>query len=170
PSVVAAPFDQALLDRLPVGIAIYRDSQTLFANRPLLDWLGYPSVEAFAANGGTDAIFPDGEDPSRTPDGTGALKAVRSDGTTIDVEARLHAVTWGGATALMLSLAEAVAQRPAELEADAEAADADGERARELEAILDTATDGVIVIDGAGVVDGMNRTAEALFGVSTNAV
>ncbi|MCP4381872.1 MAG: PAS domain S-box protein, partial [Hyphomicrobiales bacterium] len=47
---------------------------------------------------------------------------------------------------------------------------ADGERARELEAILDTATDGVIVIDGAGVVDGMNRTAEALFGVSTNAV
>ncbi|MCP4379904.1 MAG: hypothetical protein GY798_00500, partial [Hyphomicrobiales bacterium] len=104
PSVVAPPFDQALLDRLPVGIAIYRDSQTLFANRPLLDWLGYPSVEAFAANGGADAIFPDGEDPSTTPDGTGALKAVRSDGTTIDVEARLHAVTWGGATALMLSL------------------------------------------------------------------
>ncbi|MCP4384372.1 MAG: hypothetical protein GY798_23680, partial [Hyphomicrobiales bacterium] len=64
PSVVVPPFDQALLDRLPVGIAIYRDSQTLFANRPLLDWLGYPSVEAFAANGGADAIFPEGEDPS----------------------------------------------------------------------------------------------------------
>src|SRR5262249_4160073 len=38
-------------------------------------------------------------------------------------------------------------------------------RADELEGILDTATDGVIVIDGRGKIGTLNRAAEALFGV-----
>jgi PAS domain S-box-containing protein len=40
-----------------------------------------------------------------------------------------------------------------------------GRRVRELETILDTATDGVLIIEGDGRIAGINRTAEALFGV-----
>ena len=169
----AAPaFDSALLDKLPVGFAVYRDNRTLFANRTLLDLLGYRSLADFIAAGGAEAIFPDRGDWSARPLSGGRLHAARRDGTDIAVDAKLHAVMWGGATALMLSLIEA-AREPAIAERDAavsaEAASA-GDRVRELEAILDTATDGVVVVDGGGRVDGMNRAAEALFGVEAGEV
>ena len=40
----------------------------------------------------------------------------------------------------------------------------------ELEAILDTATDGFLVVDQDGLVERLNRSAEALFGIETAAV
>ncbi len=40
----------------------------------------------------------------------------------------------------------------------------------ELEAILDTATDGILVVDQDGLVERLNRSAEALFGIETAAV
>ena len=53
--------------------------------------------------------------------------------------------------------------------ADALAAEAERPQAErridELEAILDTATDGVVVIDEHGRIENINRSAEALFGV-----
>jgi PAS domain S-box-containing protein len=56
----------------------------------------------------------------------------------------------------------------AQAEADAAQAHADAAGARaeiaELHAILDTATDGVIVLDRAGTILSANRSAEALFG------
>ncbi|WP_421726274.1 ATP-binding protein [Bauldia sp.] len=177
---VATPFDTGLLDKLPVGIAIQREGATLFANQPLLEWLGYDSLDAFVAAGGVDGVFAEGADWPRTSTEDGLLKAVRRDGTELDVEAKLHAVTWDGATALMLSLVEIEGEddwaedgvdddEPANDEPppiDNTAA----ERARELEAILDTATDGVVVIATDGTIDGLNHTAEALFGVATDDV
>jgi len=165
-------FDTALLDKLPVGFAVYRDNRTLFANRTLLDLLGYRSLADFIAAGGAEAIFPDRGDWSAKPLAGGRLHAARRDGTGIAVDAKLHAVMWGGGTALMLSLIEAtreLAVAENEEAALAHAAPAD-DRIRELEAILDTATDGVVVIEGDGLVDGMNRAAEALFGVEAGEV
>ncbi|HEX2552146.1 MAG TPA: PAS domain S-box protein [Microvirga sp.] len=43
-------------------------------------------------------------------------------------------------------------------------------RLRELEAVLDTATDGVAVIDGTGRILSLNRAAEALFGCESREV
>ncbi|WP_051231420.1 ATP-binding protein [Kaistia adipata] len=45
-----------------------------------------------------------------------------------------------------------------------------GHKIAELEAILDTATDGVAVVDGEGRIVRINRSAEALFGVETRDV
>lgn len=174
PPVEQAPpdFDATLLDKLPVGIAVYRDSRTLFANRTLLDLLGYASLDEFLAAGGTEAIFPDRDDWSANPLTGGRLHAAHRDGKDIAVDAKLHAVVWAEATALMLSLVE-TAEEPAPVapadEAPAESPPAD-ERVRELEAMLDTATDGVVVIDRDGLVGGMNRSAEALFGTEADMV
>ncbi|SDB35156.1 sensor histidine kinase [Bauldia litoralis] len=170
--VPAADVETPLLNKLPVGIAIYRDARTLFANRMLLDLLGYDTLDAFLAAGGAEAIFPDGGDWATRPLAAGTLRAARSDGSDIAVDAKLHAVNWAGSTALMLSLVE-VANPPPPVEEtlDAPPAEAPADlvsvepRIRELEAMLDTATDGVVVIDSESRVDGMNRTAEALFGV-----
>ncbi|MBB5752178.1 ATP-binding protein [Prosthecomicrobium pneumaticum] len=43
-------------------------------------------------------------------------------------------------------------------------------RAAELETILDTATDGILVVDRAGTIERVNRSAEALFGIDAAAV
>ena len=61
PSAPAAEIDTRLLDRLPIGIVVFRDRKTLFANRTLLDLLGYDTLDAFVAAGGAEAIFPGSE-------------------------------------------------------------------------------------------------------------
>jgi PAS domain S-box-containing protein len=163
-----AEIDTRLLDRLPVGITIFRDGKTLFANRTLLDLLGYDSPDAFIAGGGAEAIFPGGEGlAGNIAEAGGKLVAKRRDGTNVPVKVWLHAVTFAGATALMLSLAAGGALQGDEDELAIELARSEG-RADELDAILDTATDGVVVIDARGKIGSMNRAAEALFGVNAS--
>ena len=162
-------FAARLLEKLPIGIVIYRDGSMLFANRAILDLLGYGSFEALTAAGGVEAIFPGGSwTRSRPGGGAGMVEARRSDGAAFAVEAKLHAVNWSGATALMLSLAGSPPEvAPAEAAPEASGAEA---RIAELEAILDTATDGVVVIDGKGRIATFNHAAEALFGIAADAV
>jgi PAS domain S-box-containing protein len=169
PKTPAAEVDTRLLDRLPIGIAIFRDRKTLFANRTLLDLLGYDSADAFLAAGGAEAIFPGAQGlAGNIAEAGGKLAARRRDGETVPVTAWLHAVNFGGATALMLSLSVS-RDRPGDsddqLTLELTRIEA---RAEELEAILDTATDGVIVIDARGKIGNMNRAAEALFGIETS--
>ena len=165
----AAEIDTRLLDRLPIGIVLFRDRRTLFANRTLLDMLGYDAYDAFVEAGGAEAIFPGREGlASNIAEAGGKLAASRRDGGTVPVKAWLHAVGYGGATALMLSLSTAHVRDDADEDAVALEMARVEARAEELEAILDTATDGVVVIDGRGKIGIMNHAAEALFGVEAN--
>ena len=163
--------DARLLDKLPLGLAIYRDRQVLFANRALLDLLGYDTLEGFAAAGGPEAVFPEGTTTRPAAGGKGQVQARRRDGTSVPVEAWLHTVTWEG-PAVMLSLVRRAEARPEPLPDRGFIADLAraGDRVEELEAILDTATDGVVVIDKHGRVDSFNRSAEALFGIEAREV
>ena len=89
--------DTRLLDKLPVGIVVYRERGILFVNRALLDHLGYDTPDEFARAGGAEAIFPDrGKAETAFPDAGGILTARRRDGADLRVEARLHAVPWAG--------------------------------------------------------------------------
>jgi PAS domain S-box-containing protein len=175
PATPAGEVDTRILDKLPAGIVVYRDRRTLFANRALLDMLGYPTIEAFAAAGGAEAVFPDPNDGGPRPalsEGAGALQAIRADGGPVAVDARLHAVPWAGSTALMLSLIRR-AEPKAEPVTDQALVDhliAAERRIDELQAILDTATDGIVVIDEDGRIENINRSAEALFGVEATDV
>jgi PAS domain S-box-containing protein len=166
--------DARLLDKLPVGIVIYRDRKALFANRALLDLLGYESAADFAASGGAEAIFPDRDGNWARPavPGEGALSARRRDGGRLPVEARLHAVQWGSGAALMLSLVKrSEARKDSRADETLLGSLVEAERRiDELQAILDTATDGIVVVDGQGRIDTINQSAEALFGIEASEV
>jgi len=175
PAIPASEVDTRILDKLPAGIVVYRDRRTLFANRAILDMLGYPSVAAFAEAGGAEAVFPDPHDGKPRPalsEGAGTLQANRADGAPVAVDARLHAVPWAGSTALMLSLIRRIETKaePATDQALLDHLIAAERRIDELQAILDTATDGIVVIDEDGRIENINRSAEALFGVEASDV
>ena len=46
-----------ILDRLPVGVLVYRLDKLIYANRAFLDWTGYDQLHALEEAGGLDALF-----------------------------------------------------------------------------------------------------------------
>ena len=150
-----------ILDRLPVGILVYRLNSLIYANRAFLEWTDYPSLEALSEAGGLDSLFIDGksEPPSRdSRSGTKSLTIATVNGKQKPVEGRLFSAIWNGENALVLVI---------NTQAGSNVAPAENSLRREnneLRAILDTATDGVLVLDRAGRVLSANRSAEALFG------
>ena len=153
----ARPF----LDRLPFGVLVYRLSHLIYCNRAFLRWSGYESIEALAEAGGLDSLFVEPEGVSFEKGGEKPFAISSSRGEKTEAEGRLFLVPWDGESAFAL-LTTPVAQArepngsPALELAQAEIA--------ELNSILDTATDGVVLIDRAGLVLSSNRSAEALFG------
>jgi len=154
-----------ILERLPVGILVYRLNSLLYANRAFLDWTGYPTLEALANAGGLDSLFIDTKGEGDTKAGGKTLTISTVAGNQKPVEGRLFSVAWHDENALVLMINT---QAPAADKTQSAAAEASLERlAREngeLNAILDTATDGVLVLDSAGRVMSANRSAAALFG------
>ena len=164
----------ALLDRLALGLLVSRDNVPIFANRRLLDMLGFADEDALHAVGGLRHLF--GGEPADTASGE-AVGVRDRDGAVIPTAGRLQRIHWDGLPATLLTLQPLPDQQPAEdLEAEHEAAietmarqHADDRRRddielRHLRAILETATDGVAVIDDRGDVLSLNRSGEALFG------
>jgi PAS domain S-box-containing protein len=162
PGAIPAGFE--LIDLLPVGVLIFRASGLIHASRALLQWTGYPDLAAIAAAGGIEHLL--GEDGMAAIDAgqeaalSLAIATVR--GARLPVEARLSPFSLGGESALALTMLPAGGEeRTRSGELALRAAEAE---ARELRSILDTATDGVIVIARDGRVLALNRSAEALFG------
>jgi PAS domain S-box-containing protein len=154
---------RSILDRLPVGVLVYRLDKLIYANRAFLGWTGYGELQALEEAGGLDALFiePNSKGLGET-NGAKALTITTNRGGQLPVEARLFTSPWEGESALVLMLATVSAddqQRVLETaltEAKAQAG--------ELRAILDTATDGVVLLDRDGRVLSANRSAQALFG------
>lgn len=154
PAEAGPVVDIALLDKLPVALAILRGGDIIHANRAFLDLCGYPDISAIDADGGFAQVF-EGAALSRDA----AIPAVRRrDGVEIPVSARLHSMPMEGGIASLLVVQETAAATSRDRLATAE------QRAEDMEAILDTATDGVLVLDHKGLVIGANKSAEALFG------
>ncbi|TAK47979.1 MAG: PAS domain-containing protein [Xanthobacteraceae bacterium] len=100
----ASATEKAVLDRLPVGVLVYRLDQLLYANRAFLEATGYDSLHALASAGGLDALFVDVE-PGSTGNSAGAgtpLALSTTRGGQVPVDARLYSVPWEGETALAL--------------------------------------------------------------------
>jgi PAS domain S-box-containing protein len=161
-----------ILDRLPVGILVYRLNNLVYANRAFLDWTGYSTLDALAAAGGLDSLFIETKDaPTPTPEpknsgknGTKTLSITTVNGKQKPVEGRLFTVAWNGENALVLMInTQAAPDDDRSKAADVSLRRLEEEN-HELKAVLDTATDGVLMLDRAGRVLSANRSAEALFG------
>lgn len=150
PGSAAAPIaadsrDAALLDALPTPILVKRAGRAIHANRALLVLTGAADLPA-AERAGLHALPPGAASALvQTPAGPALMRASASTGL------------WEGAPA------EFVALVPAERSADERGV-------RELTAILDTATDGVVVLSEAGRIISLNRSAQALFGYESEQV
>jgi PAS domain S-box-containing protein len=190
--------ERAVLDRLPIGVLVYRGEALLHANRALLEWTGYEDIEAVAAAGGLERLFVEpGLALLGEPGGSGQSLAITTRrGESLPVEARLFSVSWHGGTALLIVLVRAEAEERVRAAEDAQRAGegrvkaaeaalaASEERlktaelasraaqavTRELESVLETATDGIIVVDHDGMILSSNRSAEALFGCESREI
>jgi PAS domain S-box-containing protein len=144
-----------MLDKLAVGILIYRFDQLLYANPAFLQGSGHQSLEGLAAAGGLDELFIEPIGAATVGDDK-ALTLTIDRGDKISVKGELINIHWEGEPAHALITA-AEAGEPARLTpAQAEIA--------ELKSILDTATDGVVLLDAQGLIVSANRSAKALFG------
>ncbi|POF34603.1 ATP-binding protein [Roseibium marinum] len=174
----AGPIDPSLLDRLPIGIAVVHGREVLYANKVLLGMLGYRSVATLCEAGGLEALFID--DTEDLPDAVGmdgevdeSMKLRLAGGGVLTVDAHMHSVPWNGSHGLMISITERqVKQAPvaaapqaapnffAEVRSELESARG---QIAEMDTILETATDGVLVLDQIGNILKVNGSAEALF-------
>jgi signal transduction histidine kinase len=115
----AAVIDPSLLDRLPIGVLVYRHDTLLHANRHFLETTGYDDLTALEAAGGLNSLFVErGADTLAESTGTQALSIMTGRGDTVAVDARLFSVPWNGASALALILTNglnAVGRRATEL-------------------------------------------------------
>lgn len=163
--------DPRILDRLPIGVAIVHLRDVLYCNDTMLELLGYQSINELSNAGGLEAIFAEPEEWPDTENTTETDQSVHvrmKNGELKRVDARLHTVPWRGGNGLMISLHD-LTDRKVSTEAQTaeplfEEISEDTVRVAELEAILETATDGIIIMTADGIVQGVNRSAEALFG------
>ena len=161
PRVSASDDSRAILERLPLGILVYRLNNLLYANRAFLDWTGYDSLASLNEAGGLDSLF---IEPANGGDGGGSksLNIATVNGQQKPVKGRLFSVPWGEEQALVLMIQTGVSDMESKPnEASLRRLESE---ANELRAVLDTATDGVLLLDRAGRVLTANRSAQALFG------
>jgi signal transduction histidine kinase len=115
----AAVIDPSLLDRLPIGVLVYRHDALLHANRHFLETTGYDNLTALEAAGGLNSLFVErGADTLAESTGTQTLSIMTGRGDTVAVDGRLFTVPWNGASALALILTNglnAVGRRATEL-------------------------------------------------------
>jgi PAS domain S-box-containing protein len=160
-----------ILDRLPVGILVYRLNNLVYANRAFLDWTGYATLDDLAEAGGLDSLFietktsPDDAGKNETKNGAKTLTITTVNGAQKPVEGKLFSVSWNSESALVLMInTQVVTEKSSEKLVSENSLRRLQNENQELRAILDTATDGVLVLDRGGRVLAANRSAEALFG------
>ena len=94
----------AVLDRLPVGALVARDGQALYANRTLLELIGYRDFAEFQAANALSRMFRDRDPRAMTTEDVGAVAIVRADGQILSVDGHAQVIAWDGAPATLIAL------------------------------------------------------------------
>ncbi|WP_105418449.1 ATP-binding protein [Neorhizobium sp. T25_27] len=164
-----------IVDQMPVALLVHSGDTLIYGNPEFLRLTGYASIDELAEVGGLDALLQRQDLEGKTTE-AGGMVVVRADDVLVPVTARLQSVRWDNSTVLMLALMPVVAETQGSTE-DGEAAAVIPLRApraadqlaklqvevTELRAILETATDGVVIIGADGDIRSLNRAASALF-------
>jgi PAS domain S-box len=164
-----------IIDQMPVALLVHSGDVLIHGNPEFLRLTGYASLDDLIEIGGLDALLQRQDLEGKTAQ-AGGMVVVRADDELVPVTARLQSVRWDDTTALMLALMP-VATEVAPTEGGDGAADVIPLRpdrsadqmqrlqveVEELRAILETATDGVVIIGAEGDIRSINRAASALF-------
>ena len=166
--------DTQLIDRLPVGVLVYRLDRLIYANRAFLDRTGFSGLHALTEAGGLDALY---VEPSSTSgastseSGAPVIISTTKSGSTETLDARLFAISWDDEPAMALMFSSVAALAPTASAHVVPAASAEkSTQAEELSTILDTTAEGIVMFDGLGRILSCNRSAEALFGRSNDEI
>src|SRR5262249_54732317 len=111
----AAIASSALLDRLPLGVLIYRPAISgeafIYANRYVLELSGDRDLDALTARGGLSKLFAEPAADALAEGGSPQpLSILSREGLQRPVQARLVRVPWGNASALALILSNGEAE------------------------------------------------------------
>ncbi|BBU62241.1 hypothetical protein MSC49_21760 [Methylosinus sp. C49] len=158
----------ALLDRLPIGVMVARGAEVLYANRTLLDYLGYGDAAALSGDGGATRLF-SGRRPPTAADGTagGVVELLDCDGEPLEADVRLEPIQWDGLPATLVTLRSADSvSAPESARAGALRKELESRRheAEELRATLDAMGDAVVVVDAEGRLRSVNAALGRLVG------
>ncbi len=167
PPRVQSALDAQLFDRLPIGVLVYRLDRLIYANRAFLEQTGFENLHTLTEAGGLDALYvePGAVQAGTSSDGT---PVVISTSHSAAVNAHLHAIDWDGESAHALIFSPPATPAAAEPQsAPAVKPSADQIQAEELATILETTAEGILVFDGLARINSCNRSAEALFGLSS---
>jgi len=172
--------DTSILAKLPVPLLIHSGDTLHYANEDFFRLAGYRSLDALQAAGGLDALFAAPYADDSASDGTERHLRLRTgEGREFPVEANLRSVPWRDGKALMLvlrrvgegdglhSVVMPSAQAGQPVQPDVSELKA---RVAEMRTIIDTATDGVVLIDRDGTIRSISRPAEALFAFDSDEV
>ncbi len=178
--LAAESSDTSLMARLPVPVLIHSGDILHYANEEFFTLTGYESLAALEAAGGLDALF---IDPYADEDALDAadrsLRLRTADGRELPVDALLRSVPWREGKALMMVVQPVRGLAGTEFESRLAAENGGGvqpdivelkARVAEMRTIIDTATDGVVLIDPEGNIQSISRPAEALFGFDSDDV
>jgi len=165
----------AVVDALPVALLVHVGDRLIHANPEFFRLTGYADLADLEASGGIDILLAGRDEDTEHHDGAMMLRHADGESTST-VRARLQSIRWEDGTALMLALTPIqekpvlslveTAPAPSDAEARTEeqaAASALRIEVSELRSILETATDGVVVVGQDGDIRSMNRSASALF-------
>ncbi|MCC2688673.1 MAG: domain S-box protein, partial [Rhizobiaceae bacterium] len=160
--------DISVLEKLPVPVLVHSGDALHYANAEFLMLTGYGSVAELAEAGGIGALFVDPFDGENQPELRDRQLLLRKrQGEEFPVKAFLQSVPWNGGKALLLVLERSLAGSgpgPSPLVEELEA------HVAEMRTIIDTATDGVVLIALDGTIRSISRPAEALFGFDSDEV
>nr|WP_306265101.1 PAS domain-containing hybrid sensor histidine kinase/response regulator [Pararhizobium sp. IMCC3301] len=153
---------RTVLDQLQTGILVVREDKLLFANKALAGLAGYDDAGAFLAADATALMS--GFSLDRVGD-SGVMQFTGRNEIAHSVRATIGRIDWAGRPASLL-IVEPVDNASDEAVVDAaqpERREDEVWNAEELLSILNTATEGVLMIDVEGRILALNHGAEALF-------
>jgi PAS domain S-box-containing protein len=170
-----------IVDLMPVALLVHVGDRLIHANPEFFSLTGYKTLAELDEAGGLDTLI-QRRDLETPGDEAGPVVALCADDRLRPVTARLQSVRFEETSALMLALiaqpedrtrgdipAEPPADMPAPVAASVSTPAQATELARvkveveEMRSILETATDGVVILDSDGDIRSMNRAASALF-------
>jgi PAS domain S-box-containing protein len=170
-----------IVDLMPVALLVHVGDRLIHANPEFFGLTGYKTLAELDHAGGLDTLI-QRRDLETPGDEAGQVVVLCADDRLLPVTARLQSVRFEETSALMLALIaqpeeRVQAEAPVEPTAISMAPVATlvatpaqaNELARlkvevdELRSILETATDGVVILDSDGDIRSMNRAASALF-------